>query len=557
MSTNKKAALYIRVSTAHQIDKDSLPMQRKDLIAYAHYVLGIDDYDIFEDAGYSGKNVERPAFQDMMRRCRTGEFSHILVWKIDRVSRNLLDFAAMYEELKALGVVFISKNEQFDTSTAMGGAMLKVILVFAELERNMTSERVTAVMMDRAKKGLWNGANIPYGYNWSEDDKYPIINEEEAVIVKSIFENYAAMKSLTKVVGWLVEYKVPTKRGGKWSTPTLRQMLTNPFYVGTLRYNYKNAARGKTKPQEQWIVKDNNHPALIDKALFDKCQKIMSNNSSFKDKEGKTKVVTHLNIFSGLLKCDSCGRNLVAQVGKKRASGIQFCSYNCRTKYEPQGKCDNGMNYHDEHVGEFVLNYISNIINAKRTIFSMRSPKELEHHLLFGSCFADVVGIAEIDSLFMSLKTNSARSYNNSHTASFDVDSVDKIQADIAKKERALERLNKLFLYDDEAMTEAEYIVTKNKLRQEIVQLNDKLAQTSAPVSTVSDDKFIVNASDLILLKFFELGEYIDFIKLVEIVDKPIIREFAVAVIKKITTNNHKITSIEFTNGSIHHFAYK
>ena len=184
----------------------------------------------------------------------------------------------MYTELKKLGIVFVSKNEQFDTSAAIGEAMLKIILVFAELERNMTSERVSAVMVDRAKKGLWNGSNIPYGYNWSEDDKYPIINEEEAVIVKAIFENYAAMKSLTKVAGWLVDNKVPTKRGGKWSTPTLRQMLTNPFYIGTLRYNYKNAARGKTKPQEQWIVKDNNHPALIDKAMFDKCQRIMSAN---------------------------------------------------------------------------------------------------------------------------------------------------------------------------------------------------------------------------------------------------------------------------------------
>ncbi|MBR4419721.1 MAG: recombinase family protein, partial [Clostridia bacterium] len=100
MSKAKKAALYIRVSTNHQIDKDSLPVQRKDLINYAEVMLGISDYEIFEDAGYSGKNVERPAYQDMMRRCRQGEFSHILVWKIDRISRNLVDFASMYEELK-------------------------------------------------------------------------------------------------------------------------------------------------------------------------------------------------------------------------------------------------------------------------------------------------------------------------------------------------------------------------------------------------------------------------------------------------------------------------
>jgi hypothetical protein len=262
-------------------------------------------------------------------------------------------------------------------------------------------------------------------------------------------------------------------------------------------------------------------------------------------------------MFAGLLKCDCCGRNLKANIAKLRASGIQYCAYFCSTKYEHNGKCTNGMNYHDELVGEFVFNYISNIINAKKVIASVRSPKELEHHLLFGSCFADVVGIAEIDSLYNSLKANSARTYNNTQNVSADVDVSDKIQADIAKKERALERLNKLFLFDDEAMSEAEYIVTKNKLRQEIAELNDKLAEMSVPVSSVSDDRFIINASDLILLKFFEAGEYIDFIKLVEIVDKPAIREFAMSVISKISTNNHKITSIEFANGSIHHFAYK
>lgn len=127
-STNR-VAIYIRVSTTHQIDKDSLPMQRQDLIAYAKLMLNTDDYVIFEDAGYSGKNTDRPKFQEMMSQIRQGAFSHLLVWKIDRISRNLLDFATMYKELKDLGVVFVSKNEQFDTSTAMGEAMLKIILI--------------------------------------------------------------------------------------------------------------------------------------------------------------------------------------------------------------------------------------------------------------------------------------------------------------------------------------------------------------------------------------------------------------------------------------------
>ena len=125
----KRVAIYVRVSTQYQVDKASLPVQRSELVNYAKYALDIPDHVIFEDAGYSAKNTDRPDYQQMMARIRTGEFSHLLVWKIDRISRNLLDFAAMYAELKRLGVVFVSKNEQFDTSSAMGEAMLKIILV--------------------------------------------------------------------------------------------------------------------------------------------------------------------------------------------------------------------------------------------------------------------------------------------------------------------------------------------------------------------------------------------------------------------------------------------
>ena len=148
----QRAAIYLRVSTSYQADRDSLPMQRKDLVGYCEYALNISDYTVFEDAGYSGKNTDRPAFQKMMMQIRNGMYSHLLVWKIDRISRNLLDFAQMYEELKTLGVTFISRNEQFDTSTAMGEAMLKMVLIFAELERKTTAERVTATMISRADR---------------------------------------------------------------------------------------------------------------------------------------------------------------------------------------------------------------------------------------------------------------------------------------------------------------------------------------------------------------------------------------------------------------------
>ena len=132
----------------------------------------------------------------MMARLRTGEFSHIVVWKIDRISRNLQDFLEMYEELKRLGVSFVSRNEQFDTSTAMGEAMLKIILVFAELERNTTSERVSNVMVSRAESGKWNGGRVPYGYISPGKGQIPIVDENEAAVVKFIFNRYETTKSL-------------------------------------------------------------------------------------------------------------------------------------------------------------------------------------------------------------------------------------------------------------------------------------------------------------------------------------------------------------------------
>lgn len=158
----RKVAIYIRVSTHWQVDKDSLQVQRRELLAYAQMILGIQDFVVFEDPGYSAKNTDRPAYQKMMDRLRTGEFSHLLVWKIDRISRNLLDFANMYEELKKLGVTFVSKNEQFDTSSAIGEAMLKIILIFAELERNMTAERfaIDLLALNTALSEHWTSQAI-------------------------------------------------------------------------------------------------------------------------------------------------------------------------------------------------------------------------------------------------------------------------------------------------------------------------------------------------------------------------------------------------------------
>jgi len=261
-------------------------MQRQDLISYSKLILNTDDYIIFEDAGYSGKNTLRPKFQEMMTQIRQGLFTHLLVWKIDRISRNLLDFSTMYKELKELKVVFVSKNEQFDTSTAMGEAMLKIILVFAELERNMTSERVTATMISRASNGLWNGGRVPFGYDYNLETKEFSINEVEADIVRLIHDSYEEIRSLVQQSRMLNEKGLRTRANNLWTPVSLHIILQNIFYSGDYRYNVlKEGDRKKRKNQSEWITIEDHHPAIISKEQKQRIISILNANKRLDRKQ--------------------------------------------------------------------------------------------------------------------------------------------------------------------------------------------------------------------------------------------------------------------------------
>ena len=219
----------------------------------------------------------------MLERIRAGEFSHLLVWKLDRISRNLLDFAAMYDELKRLGVIFVSKNEQFDTGSAMGEAMLKIILVFAELERKVTSERVTSVMYSRAASGSWNGGKIPYGYDYDKATKTFRINSLEAVIVKMMYDLYEEKHSLLAVAKTLNDRGISSRSGKPWNPTTVSIILKNPFYTGAYRYNYREeGVRQRVKDESDWIIVENHHPAIIETERWQNiCEVLSSQNRTF------------------------------------------------------------------------------------------------------------------------------------------------------------------------------------------------------------------------------------------------------------------------------------
>lgn len=549
---NKKSAIYVRVSTSHQIDKDSLPLQRKDLINYSKLILGINDYVIFEDAGYSGKNTDRPAFKDMFNRIKEGEFSHLLVWKIDRISRNLLDFCSMYDELKKYNCTFISKNEQFDTSSAMGEAMLKIILVFAELERKLTSERVAATMLDRATKGLWNGAPIPLGYKWDKAIKFPVIDDEERLTVELIYDKYIETESTSAVMKYLNQENIKTKRNGSWTTKTVGDILRNPFYKGTYRYNFRESARGKKKKENEWIVLDNNHDPIIDLDLWTKCNNILDENAKKNSARFRAKSKTH--IFAGLLECGECHKSFYSKSDKTSLDGYTPSIYTCSSRYNHLG-C-NQKTISDTIIGNFTLNFISNMIKLSKT-YKKLSPEDIEKNLLSGSSFNDVKGIIEIDDIFNSFYNTSSKIFkpNKQETKPANVD-LNKLDADLKKQHRALERLENLYLYAEDEMSEKDYILKKNIINTKIKEIDTKI-KSSATISTSTYNiNFFLNTATLELSKEIIEGN-INMKSLIQRVGRDIIKEFVNSLITKITVRDRKVISIQFTNGLISTFIYE
>lgn len=571
--SSQKAALYIRVSTQYQIDKDSLPVQREELINYAKYALGIDKYEVFEDAGYSAKNTDRPAFQQMMARLRTGEFTHLCVWKIDRISRNLLDFAEMYSEMKKLGITFVSKNEQFDTSNAMGEAMLKIILVFAELERNMTSERVTAVMLSRAANGQWNGGRVPYGYDYDKDTTTFTINESEAAVINLIYDTYEANQSLLFVARTLNEKGILPRSGSPWNPTTISTMLKNPFYTGVYRYNYHdetksngNTSNKHLKKKDDWVLVEEHHPAIISPERQQRVLDILENNRRSNRKSAKKYVRKNIHIFAGLLYCGCCGSQMQSTIDRERADGYRPSIYACSRKRR-YDDCENKY-ISDIVVAPFVLNYIANILKAQNNFGKSTPLDTFERKLLRGTMFADVdhiepVGLIEMYNMLRQGISDTVYSSQRISSIEADKEAADErdlLAAEKRKKERALSRLKSLYLYNDEAISERDYLLEKKSLEDAIKKIDKRLEEierSSSKHFSLTDDEFIAKASIFIMTHQLQNKRFIEFDKLIKKIDPQIVKEFVNSVVQKIVIKNGRVTSIRFKNGLEHKFLYK
>jgi site-specific DNA recombinase len=291
-----RCAVYTRKSTEEGLEQEfnSLDAQRESAEAFVRsqqhegWTLMPDRYD---DGGFTGGNMDRPALQRLFADIEAGRIDCVLVYKVDRLSRSLLDFARMMETFEKHKVSFVSITQQFNSATSMGRLVLNVLLSFAQFEREIISERTRDKIAATRRKGKWAGGHPLLGYDVDPRGYKLVVNEPEAERVRAVFRLYLEHESLLPVVqelerrGWTNkrwQTRKGRERGGKpFDRTTLYRLLTNVAYAGKIRYKHE--------------VHDGEHAAIVDPVIWQRVQAMLERN-------GRTGGAPVRNKFGALLK---------------------------------------------------------------------------------------------------------------------------------------------------------------------------------------------------------------------------------------------------------------
>ena len=274
-----RCAIYTRKSSEDGLEQEfnSLHAQRKACAAYIAsqkpegWVMLADPYD---DGGLSGGSLERPALQQLLEDVQAGRVDRIVVYKIDRLTRSLADFAKIVDVLDAAGASFVSVTQSFNTATSMGRLTLNMLLSFAQFEREVTAERIRDKIAASKKKGLWMGGNVPLGND--PDGRTLKINAPEADTVRTLYNLYEQLGTIREVKSEAGRLELRSRRreladgtlrgGGAFDRGHIHHILTNPIYAGRIRH------RGK--------VYDGQHPAIIDPDRWGRIQELLKDGAT-------------------------------------------------------------------------------------------------------------------------------------------------------------------------------------------------------------------------------------------------------------------------------------
>jgi site-specific DNA recombinase len=314
-----RCAIYTRKSSEEGLEQsfNSLDAQRE---ACAAYILSQKHEGwtvlpaLYDDGGFSGGTMERPALKRLIADIEAGQIDVIVVYKVDRLTRALADFAKLVEVFDRRGVSFVSITQQFNTTTSMGRLTLNVLLSFAQFEREVISERVRDKVAASKKKGLWMGGIPPLGYD--VENRKLVVNEAETRIVLDIFRRYLALKSVHALRDELADAGITSKRrlrpdgteygGQKFSRGALYLILQNPLYLGEVTH------KGQSYPGE--------HPAIVDKPLWEEVQTALAANRV--DRATGVRA-NHPSLLTGMV-FDEAGERLTPTHAVKKGTRYRY-----------------------------------------------------------------------------------------------------------------------------------------------------------------------------------------------------------------------------------------
>ena len=317
----KRCAIYTRKSCEDglELEYNSLDAQYDSAEAYIRSQASNGWRVIpkrYDDGGFSGGNVNRPALKALMRDIENGEVDVVVVYKIDRLSRSLGDFTDLSKIFERHNVSFVSVTQQIDTSNAAGRMMLNTLMSFAQFEREMTSDRIRDKIYATRKKGLWSGGMIPFGYKTV--DKRLVPDPVTAPVVRHVFARYAESASAKLVASELQKKFGPrtfgSKKGGDptWRMMHVYRILRNPVYKGELLHR----ATGE--------IFHGLHEPLVDAALWEDCRRILDESAGLQPSAHRETVA----ILKGLVRCGHCG-GAMAPVFTVKRKGLRYSYYRC------------------------------------------------------------------------------------------------------------------------------------------------------------------------------------------------------------------------------------
>ena len=340
----KIIAIYCRVSTDEQAEFGySIDEQKRLLEEWCKandYII----YKCYSDRGISGKNIkDRPALKELLSDAKEGKFDMVISWKINRVSRKLEDVLKIVNLLEKNNITFKSYSEPFETDTPAGRMQFQMMALIGEFERGTIAQNVKMGMIAKAKSGNWCGGRV-LGYdlvpnNSPEEEKKGKnklkINEKEAEIVRFIFNEYSKGKGYKAITNQINKLGYKTKKGNDFSVGSIRDILTNPVYIGEIRYNVRQnwSEKRRRNINPNPIRVKGKHEAIIDRELWDKVQLILES------KKGKpSRIYDGEYPLTGILRCPKCGAGMVisrttntlADGSKKRIA--YYCCGNWKNK---------------------------------------------------------------------------------------------------------------------------------------------------------------------------------------------------------------------------------